>query len=105
MNLPPTGSSTRLSKLESRELRQGGVSAAAGGWRVIVRFTLMRRDEMRINVHATHVVPSTHGRARSQPYIIEKNEFPNMNLLSALSDTFHFPMPVPPISSHIGLLI
>ena len=59
---------------------------------------------MDINVHVASVVPSTHGRTRSQPCIVEKDEFPNMNLLYALSETFHFPMLVPPISSRNGIL-
>ena len=104
MNLPPTGSSMRLSKLESRELRRPCASVSHDWWRVIVRFALKRRDETGISVHVASVVPLLHGRARSQSFITDENKSPHMNLLYAFSEYFDFQILVPPISSYTGLL-
>ena len=104
MNLPPTGSSTRLSELESHELWQLCVSVGHDWWRVIVWFTLKRRDETSISVHVTSVVPLLHDRARSQSFITDENKSPHMNLLYAFSEYFDFQILVPSISSCTGLL-
>ena len=105
MNLPPTGSSTLLSKLESRELRRPCTSACHDWWHVIMWFALMRRYDTGINVHITSVVPLLHGRARSQSFITDENKSPHMNLLYAFSEYFDFQILVSPISLYTGLVI
>lgn len=101
MNSPPTRPHPRLSKTESHELRRHDASAAAGGWCVIVWFVWKRRDGNIADVHVASVAPSIQCWTSLRSGITEKIKTPYVNLLDALSESFDFPMLVPPTSSYI----
>ena len=90
MNRIPVGPSTRLSKFESRELRAPLYVYCRYVMTRQGRFTVKRRNEVDTNEHGVSVVPATHGRARSQPFSIDKYKSSETNLIHTFSDHFNF---------------
>ena len=57
-----------------------------------MRFTLKRRNEVNTNVYVVSVVPSTHGRAQSQPSATDKNISLYTNPIHILSVLYILPL-------------
>ena len=90
MNRILVGPQTRLSKFESRELRAPLYVYCRWVMTRQWRFTLKWRNEVDTHEHAMPVVPATHGRARSQPFTIDKYKSSETNLIHTFSDHFNF---------------
>ena len=100
MNRITVGPPTRLSKFESRELRAPLYVYCRYVMTRQGRFTVKRRNEVDTNEHGVSVVPATHGRARSQPFSIDKYKSSETNLRHMLSVYFDFQAHVSTIRSH-----
>ena len=90
MNRITVGPPTRLSKFESRELRAPLYVYCRYVMTRQGRFTVKRRYEVDTNEHGVSVVPATHGRARSQPFSIDKYKSSETNIIHTFSDHFNF---------------
>ena len=100
MNRILVGPPTRLSKLESRELRAPlyvycCYVMTRQGW-----FTVKWRNEVDTNEHGMFVVPAIHDHARSQSFNTDKYKSSDTNLRHMLSVYFDFQVHVSTIRSH-----